>query len=220
MQQKHGEDASMFGGESRLGADASTKAPSSAFMQGTAPAASGSAELDEMGAKETGKFPSKVQETTFFGSMGVGHDPSLAVPESPTYSLAEQQRLAAGSRLTEGIAAAQNDNFVVQTPVKPGGVDFSHVGGGKESVRELTGAVTGRFSSPEHALLQGRNQIPALPQSTASFKMNLQSSMAKAGEDDEPVESAKKPADFTELNAHQPAIKDQSLQGQDLPAGA
>ena len=42
-------------------------------------------------------------------------------------------------------------------------------------MREISSQMMGRFSSPEHALLQGRNtSAGGVPQSTASFKLNMQ----------------------------------------------
>ena len=47
--------------------------------------------------------------------------------------------------------------------------------------------MTGRFSSPEHALLQGRNvaSISGVPQSTASFKLKIQQSSSSVIKSDE-----------------------------------
>ena len=45
----------------------------------------------------------------------------------------------------------------------------------EETMREISSQMMGRFSSPEHALLQGRNtSAGGVPQSTASFKLNMQ----------------------------------------------
>ena len=53
-------------------------------------------------------------------------------------------------------------------------------------MKEISSQMTGRFSSPEHALMQGRNQaVNGVPQSTASFKLKIQhgSSLLKSDEE-------------------------------------